>query len=516
MKHLRLISLLIAATPLGAAEPLSADLAAGLATIQSPDIAAHIERLAADEFEGRGPGTRGEALTIQYLEQQFRRFGLPPGNPDGTYFQAVPLVGYRAVPRIRIESRGKVLDLRFPEDFVHDVPALRSSASVKNAGVVFAGHGITAPEYGWDDYKGLDVRGKLVILKSGEPEDPVFKGEMRTYFSTRDFKFELAAAKGAAGVLIITDPEKSKTFSVFQTFARMEGAAIPNRRGQNEPLVQGFITAQAAQRVRELVDARAEISVKSQLRKYVSRNVVARIEGSDPALKDEYLVYSAHWDHLGKDTTLTGDQIYNGAIDDAAGTAQMLEIARAFAAMKRKPKRSILFLATTAEEKGYLGSWYYVQHPLYPLARTVANINLDGGNVWGLTSDLISTGYGLSTLDEDLDAAATMQGRQFVKQAIDDGALYFASDQISFARSGVPAAFPFSGSDYVGKPKGYGDEKWNSYSTDGYHKVGDEVKPDWDYTGAVEDARWLMIAGSLIADREKRPEWKSGSEFSRK
>jgi hypothetical protein len=438
--------------------------------------------------------------------------------------------------------------LNFPDDFVHDFPALRPSASIRNAGVVFAGYGIVAPAFGWNDYRDIDVRNKLVIVLSGEPSRPTgteskeldpasFKGEMRTWHSTRESKFDIAASKGAAGILIVTDPQASKTFSLFQTFSKMEGAALKPLSNRTPTLISGLMTVDAARRVLTLAGAnfdelrtsaslsdshkmhsslRADITVTSTLRDVLSRNVVALVEGSDAKLKHEYVIYSAHWDHLGRDTHLKGDQIYNGAIDNAAGTSQLLEVARAFSAMPSKPRRSILFIATTAEEKGYLGSRYYAQHPLYPIAKTIANINLDGGNVWGLTSDLITTGFGLSTLDDTLAAAAILQGRKFVEEPIDDGGLYFSSDQIEFAKIGIPAAFPFSGSEYVGKSKDYAEEKWSGYSKDDYHQVSDQMKTDWDLTGAAEDAKWLMIAGALVANSEQPPEWKPGSEFSRR
>ena len=515
----------LSATPLFAADPPA-----------SQRIANDIARLASDEFEGRAPGTRGEDLTVEYLVDQFRRAGLAPGNPDGSYLQRVPIIGYRSVPRIEIEAGGKPIPFAFLDDFVHDTTMLRERATAGNAGVVFAGYGIVAPMYQWDDYAGVDVRGKLVIVLGGEP--PVsFKGETRTYFSSRDSKFATAAARGAAGILIVSDPEKSHTYAVFQTFAKMEGAALEPAPRAKQTLISGLVTIGAARRLFHeagldfdqlktaadrpgaravMLKAKANISITSQLRRFVSHNVVARVAGSDPRLAAEHVIYSAHWDHLGRDPTLSGDQIYNGAIDDAAGTAQMLEIARTFAALTKKPKRSVLFIATTAEEKGYLGSRYYAQHPLVPIADTVANINLDGGNVWGVTSDLITTGYGLSTLDESLAAAARQQGRTFIEEAIDDGALYFASDQVEFAKVGIPAAFPFSGNQYVGQPKDYGDQKWGAYSSTDYHQVTDEVRPDWDYSGVVKDAEWLQMAGMLVADAPERPQWKSGSEFSRR
>jgi Zn-dependent M28 family amino/carboxypeptidase len=516
-----LLAGLLSATLFGAEPPAS----------MAPNIEAHLEQLASDEFEGRAPGTRGETLTINYLAEQFKRAGAAPGNPDGTYFQKVPLVGYTSVPKIEVEAGGQTTELKFLEDFVHDTVALRTAVSVKHAGIVFAGHGIVAPAWGWDDYKNLDVRNKLVIVLSGEPKstDPgFFKGDTRTWYSSRSFKFDLAESKGAAGILVVTDPSKSDTFSIFQTFAKMEGCALSPSGAKSPTLIAGLITTQAARRLLQLggldLDSAkpgalpgvtAGISVRSRLRPFVSHNVVARVAGTDPLLKDEYVVYTAHWDHLGKDPTLTGDPIYNGAIDDGVGTAQLLEIARGFAASKG-PRRSILFMATTAEEKGYLGSRHYARRPLYPIAKTVANFNLDGGNVWGVTADVTSSGYGLSTLDESLAQAARQQGRKFIEESLDDNGLYFASDQIEFARVGVPAVFPFSGFEYVGKPKEYGEQKWSAFSSNDYHKPSDEVRPDWDYSGAALDAQWLRIAGELVANADQRPEWKSASEFARR
>jgi Zn-dependent M28 family amino/carboxypeptidase len=528
----------------GQGAPLTPALVVALDGIRAERLMAHLTTLASDAFEGRGPGTRGETRTVDYLVEQFRLAGLQPGNPDGTYVQRVPLVGYTSVPEIQIEAAGVRTSLTFLDDFVHDYPALRSSVSATRAGIVFAGYGIVAPEYGWDDYEAVDVRHKLVIVLSGEPSRPsttdapaaaFFRGDARTYYSTRDFKFDLAAKKGAAGILVVYDPETAKTYSLFQTFAKMEGFGLASRPAR-ATVLSGLMTIGAARRVAALagrdfdrlaagaqqpgahavvLNATANIAVKSTIRQSVSSNVVARVEGSDPLLKDEYVVYSAHWDHLGTDPTLAGDRIYNGAIDNAAGTAQLLEIARGFAMLQRKPRRSMLFIAVTAEEKGYLGSRFYAQHPLFPISKTIANINLDGGNVWGLTSDLITAGYGRSTLDEALGEAARLQGRTFVSEDLADGGLYFASDQIEFAKVGIPAAFPFSGTTYVGKPKEFGDARWNAYSENDYHKVTDDVRPDWDLSGAAEDARWLLIAGYNVADASTRPEWKRGSEFKR-
>ena len=516
--------------------------------IQGERILNHTKTLASVKFEGRSPGTIGEQLTTQYLSREFRLAGLQPGNPNGTFFQAVPLVGFKTTPQIVLSIGGKAMPLKFTEDFVHDVPRLRPNLRAEIADVIFAGYGIVAPKYGWDDYKHIDVKNKLVILLSGEPSRPditdekksdaaFFRGETRTYSSTREAKYEEARKRGAAGILVITDPDKSETFSIFKTFAQMEGMALKSSASQYSPAIAGLITKQAFDRMAvfaglnpsELeksaqtsefkaisLKTTGEISVTSKIRNFTSRNVVARVEGSDPKLKNEYVIYSAHWDHLGRDTSLVGDQIYNGASDNAAGTAQLLEIARGFAMTKPRPRRSILFIATTGEEKGFLGSRFYAQNPLYPIAKSVAAINLDACNPFGLTKDLASAGFGNSTLDDTLATAAEMQGRTFLKESLDgNGAYYFASDQIEFARVGIPAVFPLNGNDYVGKPSGYGEKMWNDFGKNRYHQVGDEVMPDWDMAGAVEDARWMMIAGYLVANEPNRPMWLVGSEFKR-
>lgn len=522
------------------------ELKFALESISGGEILAHIKVLASDEYEGRAPGTIAETKTVEYLVEQFKRSGLKPGNPNGTYVQDVPLVGFQTRPQIELTVKGVNVPINYHEDFVHETPLLHPEVSVKNLDAVFAGYGIIAPEYGWDDYKGIDVRNKLVVVLGGEPSiadknDPaksdkaMFKGDLRTYYATRESKYEIARQKKAAAILVITDPEKQSTFSIFQTFARMEGLALKPKPSVKSPLaLTGLITINAVRRMFAAdgknfdeiqkaaqnkkfkavsVNAAANISIKSKIRELKSRNVVARIEGSDPKLKNEFIIYSAHWDHLGRDQNLSGDQIYNGAIDNAAGTAQLLEIAAAFAGLDKKPKRSILFIATTAEEKGYLGSRYYILNPLYPLAKTVANINLDACNVWGKTKDLASTGYGNSTLDEVLEKAAKMQGRTFLKGSLDNGGLYFGSDQIEFAKAGIPAVFPWSGFEYADKPADFGDEKWKKYGEKDYHQVTDEVEADWDLSGGAEDAKWLMIAGYLIAQEPVRPKWLNDSEF---
>lgn len=516
------------------------------AEISAKQLMTHVRELASDRFEGRGPTTKGEELTVAYLIRQLKGAGLMPGNPDGTYVQDVPLVGYRSQPNLTFTVRGKTLPMQFPDDFIHEFPRLTTHAEAIAAPVIFGGYGIVAPEFGWDDYKGTDVAGKVVLLMGGEPSRPdkknpknldskFFRGEMRTRYSGRDYKAECLRMKGAAGVVFLASAESPKSFNIYKTFAVMEGLDFPDEASNKHKLVTtGVLHPRAAEQVFRAagldlndlklkakaptfrpvaLQATADLKIETSLRPTSSQNVVGIVRGSDPKLRNEYVVISAHWDHLGKDPNLKGDQIYNGAIDDGIGVSQLLEMARSFQKLKVKPKRSILFILTTAEEKGWLGSKYYVQHPLYPLKQHVANINLDGGNAWGRTRDLMVSGYGLSTLDAILGQAAKEQGRKFQQESIDDDGLYFGSDQIEFARGGIPAVFPFSGFDYIGKPKDFGDQKWSHYGEHDYHQVSDEIKPDWDLSGAAEDARWMAIAAYKVANNGKRPHWLPGAEL---
>lgn len=540
----------LAAAAIAAAEVTSIldTLQPALQRIGGDRILHHVQVLASDDFEGRAPGTRGEQLTRDYIAREFERAGLEPGNANGTYFQGVPLVGYRSIPRISVVAGGKPIELGFPTDFVHDAVRLEPRVGIVAHGVIFAGYGIVAPQFGWDDYGDVDVTDKLVIVLSGEPERPLagepeapdpffFRGDTRTYYATREHKYDAARRRGAAGILVVTDPEKSKTFSIFSTFAKLEGKSLSPPPGEHSLAIAGLLTAQAMRRICDAASvnfddleqsartagfrarplgSEARIDIDSKLRSFQSANVVARLTGSDPASAGEYVVFTAHWDHLGTNPALVGDRIFNGASDNAMGVAQLIEISRGFAALKQRPKRSLLFMATTGEESGFLGAKYYVAHPLVLLASTVAEFNLDAGNPFGLTRDLGSAGYGNSTLDEVLAEAARLQGRTFLTESLDgSGSYYFASDQVAFAMAGVPAAFPWSGSDYVGKPAGFGDKAWEDYGDHRYHQVSDEIMPNWDMAGAVEDARWLLIAGYFAANAPARPSWKPGVEFGR-
>jgi Zn-dependent M28 family amino/carboxypeptidase len=521
---------------------------AALAGVSGEEILRHIRTLASDEFEGRAPGSRGEELTVKYLTEQFRRLGLKPGNPDGTYVQAVPLVGQTAQSSAHFVARGKRIDLKSPDDYVAVTRRVVPEVAVEDSDVVFVGYGVVAPEYGWDDYKGVDVKGKTVVMLINDPPVPdpaatsgldekTFKGIAMTYYGRWTYKYEIAAEKGAAAAVIVheTGPAGYPYTTVVSGWGGENFDIEAPDRNMGRVAVESWVTLE---RARELfaasgldfdslkgaaatrdfrpvaLDAKVSFRLSVKSRAVRSRNVVARLEGSDPRLSNEYVVYSAHWDAFGRDGGLKGDQIRNGALDNGSGVAEMLEIARAFTRMDRPPKRSILFLAVTAEESGLLGAKFYAQNPLYPLERTLADINMDMMNLWGRTKSVVSIGYGNTTLEDLLAEVAAAQGKVVKPDPEPEKGFFYRSDHLEFVKRGVPAlTFLHSGADYVGKPDDYGPRKRREYTERDYHKPSDEVKPDWDMAGAVDDVRLLFQVGLRVAEGDKYPEWKPGTEF---
>ena len=529
-----------------------ADAKAAIESIKSDELLSHIKTLASDEFEGRAPGTKGEELTVNYLTGQFKKLGLKPGNPDGSYIQNVPLAGFTPQPTMSFKAGGKQMALDYSTDYIARSLRYAPEAKVENSDLVFVGYGVVAPEYGWDDYKGVDVKGKTIVFLINDPaipgppdskdpnklDDKLFKGKAMTYYGRWTYKFEIASEKGAAAAIIVHETGPAGYPFVALASWRQESFDIRTPdKNMNRVAVESWITdvkarelfAAAGQNFDALkkaassrdfkpvpLKATANITIKTALREVDSRNVVAKIEGSDPKLKDEYIVYTAHWDHMGRDEKLKGDQIFNGALDNASGTSALLEIAEAYTKLPAPPKRSILFLAVTAEEKGLLGAKYYAANPLYPLERTLANINMDGLNQWGRTKDIGIIGYGNSTLDDLLAEAAATQGRTVKPDAEPEKGFFYRSDHFEFAKQGVPALNPDSGTDFTGKPADYGMKKRDEYTTNDYHKASDEVKPDWDLAGAIEDLQLLFQVGYRVAAAQQWPEWKPGTEFKAK
>jgi len=527
------LALALGACAAGDRAGVPAEVRSALEGVTSDRLMEHITILASDEFEGRAPGTVGEELTVEYLEEQFRSLGLAPGNPDGTYIQEVPLVGITTKSEATFRVGGKAFSPRPLEDYVAVTRRVQPQVDLRGSELVFVGYGIIAPEYDWDDYKGADLSGKTLVMLVNDPD---FRGEAMTYYGRWTYKYEIAAELGASGAIIVheTGPAGYPWEVVTGSWGSENFDIRPEDGNMGRAAVESWITLDFARELfaaaghdfddlKEAATSRdfepvplngtADFSLRNTLREVDSRNVLAKVEGSDPELKDEYIIYTAHWDHLGKDESLEGDQIYNGAADNASGTAALLEMARAYAALPEAPDRSILFLAVTAEEQGLLGSKYYASSPLYPLEKTLANINMDVMNQWGRTRDIVIVGYGNSTLDDLLESEARAQGRVIVPDPEPEKGFFYRSDHFEFAKQGVPALYIDSGIEFIGKPEGYGEQKRAEYTENDYHKPSDEIKPDWDLSGAVEDTQLLFMVGYRIAMGEHYPEWNPGTEF---
>src|SRR5258708_510568 len=538
--RLLLVSLLGPATLAFASDPAPA--------LTASRILEHVRVLSSDEFEGRAPGSLGEDKTVAYLVDEFKKLGLAPGNPDGTCLQNVPLVGFTSAPTLTFTVDGRTLPMENINEFVGRSSRLVPHVAAKDTEIVFVGYGVVAPEYGWDDYKGVDVRGKTLIMLINDPPvidpatgqlDPkVFGGRAMTYYGRWTYKYEIAAARGAIACLIVHEPGPAGyPFAVIAGSGNRENFEISTPdRNAGHVAMEGWLTLDAARKFftasgkdydvlkaaaarRDFrpvaLGAKASFTVDNTLRNVASKNVAALLPGSDPKLRNEYLVYTAHWDHLGRDSRLKGDQIFHGAADNAAGVAVLLELARAFTALPagQRPKRSILFLSVTAEEKGLLGSRYYAQDPLCPLNKTLANINMDGANQFGPTSDMATVGFGASTLDDIGIAVATAQGRKMEPEAHPERGSYYRSDHFEFAKVGVPSYYPKPGKLFIGQPADFGEKLQADYIANVYHKVTDVIKPGWTFEGAAQDLEFLLQVGLRVANGDTWPEWKPGNEF---
>jgi Zn-dependent M28 family amino/carboxypeptidase len=543
-----------APTPAGGTPITSKSRGTPVSAMPKIDPAAILERtkaLSADAFEGRAPGTKGEALTVKYLEAEFKKLGLQPGNSDGTFVQKVPLVGITGTNSqpLTITNGSQKQTFAWADDVVAWSKHVADTAAIRDSDLIFAGYGVTAPEFNWDDFKDVDVKGKTIIVFVNDPQVPdasdpskldpkLFNGKAMTYYGRWTYKFEEGARRGAAGILIVHEEKPAGyPFSVVQGNLREKFDLVTPDKNMGRASIEAWITLNAAKKIFAMagqdfdalkkqslardfrpvpLNLKASLAIRNKMRTIDSQNVLGKIEGSDPARRDQYVVYSAHWDHLGVGAPVKGDKIYNGALDNASGVASLLEIARAFTTVDPKPKRSILILMVTAEEQGLLGSQYYSVTPVYPLAKTVANINIDGVNQWGRTSDITVVGMGASDLDDYLRDAAAEQGRTLRPDPEPEKGFYYRSDHFNFAKQGVPALYTDTGVAYIGKPPEYSQQKRDEYTDNDYHAPSDEVKPDWDLSGAVEDAQLLFAVGYRVANADKYPEWKAGNEFRAK
>lgn len=498
-----------------------------------------IRFLSDDLLEGRAPASRGDRLARLYVESEFRALGLRPGGPGGSFAQPFEMVGVTSRPPAewRFDGPRGSLALRFGEQFIATNGRQDPQASLEAAEVVFVGYGIEAPEFRWDDFKGEDVAGKVLLVLNNDPDwDPsLFAGVRRLYYGRWDYKYQTAASRGAAGAIIVhTTPSAGYPWQVVRSSWTGEQFELPSS-GEPRLAVQGWVTEEAAARLaalgghdlsRLVASARSRdfrpvglgvetsISIPAALRRVETANVLGLLPGRDPRLSREAVIFTAHHDHLGVgEPDATGDRIYNGARDNAAGVAQLLAVARAFAALPEPPRRSVLFISVAAEEQGLLGSAYYAAHPTFPAGRIAAVVNFDGGNIWGRTRDLALVGRGKSSLDAVAEAAAVRQGRRIVEEAFPDRGHYYRSDQFSFAKIGVPGLYFDEGTEVIGKPHGWGREQQDAWVEAHYHRPSDEISPEWDLEGMVEDARVAFIAGLALAEADAMPAWTPGDEF---
>jgi len=519
------------------AAPPARTSAAAERVIRADAIRSHVRFLASDLLEGRGPGTRGDALAEAYVASQLEALGLRPAGSEGFLqpFDIVGVDGHAATVQFA-HGTGSVV-LRHPDEIIAVAGDDAAHTGVEGAELVFVGYGIRAPEYGWDDFKGEDLRGKVLLILNSDPEDDpaLFGGKTRLWYGRWDYKYEMAAKVGAAGAIILHTPHSAGyPWQVVRTSWTGPQFSLPTA-ARRVPL-RGWITEEACRRLLALGDATLEelqrladrrdfhpvrlgVGVTTGFDNRVERtrtaNVLALLPGGDPQLSSEVVLYTAHHDHLGvrTDAPPGEDAIYNGAEDNASGVALMLEVARAYTALPGAPRRSVLFAAVAAEEQGLLGSEYLARHPPVPLGRIAVDINIDGANVFGRTRDVTVIGLGKTDLDVTLAALARAQGRVLRGDQLPDRGYFYRSDQFSFARVGVPSAYFESGLDYRGRPPGWGREKREAWEETRYHQPSDELTADWDLSGAVEDARLQFALGYSVAQATPLPGWTRGDEF---
>ena len=508
-----------------------------LVEVNQTTIGKHIDRLASDEFLGRKPFTEGEVKTLNYLKAEFEKLGLLPGNGD-SFFQDVPMVEITGVPSENMVITGKngSINLASLKDFVATTNKVVTDISLENSELVFAGYGIVAPEYGWNDYEGIDWKGKTAVVLINDPgfksgDSTLFKGNEMTYYGRWTYKYEEAARQGAAGLIIIHDTEPaSYGWNVIES--GWSGAKLIVESDVPLLNVESWISSESAKIVFDTsamkgqdfksiarekgfkpipLDLKVSVEIKNQIKKDVSKNVVALIPGTDR--KDQFIIYSAHWDHFGVGKAIEGDSIYNGAVDNASGTAGLLAIAEAFK-KSNTAKRSIVFMALTGEEQGLLGSAYYAEYPIFNPKKTVANINIDALDSPGKMKDLTITGYGQSEMDEYAKEAATKQNRYIIPDPEAEKGYFFRSDHFNFAKIGIPALYAsgsYEGFDKsIDEIKAYNDD----YRINKYHQPSDEYNPETtELSGVQLDLELLFNVGLKLSNEDYFPKWYNGSEF---
>jgi Zn-dependent M28 family amino/carboxypeptidase len=520
---------------------------ASAATAQEPAarfdataLRAHVAKLADDAMQGRGPGTAGDRMARDYIAAQLRAAGCEPAAGGGAWDQKVSILGITTAVTKPLTARGKNGDAAFaaPDDYTAVAGNADAATAWQEAELVFVGYGIHAPDQQWDDFGSADVRGKVLLVMNDDPaDDPArFAGKSRLYYGRWTYKYEEAARRGAIGALVIhTPPSAGYPFQVVQANHGRENFWLPFRAGEPTLGIRSWITEDGAKKLCGLgghdLDALTaaakkggqapvplgvtlSLAVQNTVRSIESGNVVGVMRGSDAKLRDEYVVVTAHWDHLGVGKPRNDDAIYNGAVDNATGCAGMLELARAWSALPQRPRRSVLFVAVTAEESGLLGSQYFATHPTVPKEAMVANFNVDGLNVWGLTHDIEFIGHGKNSLTALAEAVAKERGRRIEPDSNPDLGLFYRSDHFNFARIGVPAAYFKAGKDFLDRPEDRRRMK-NSYTTVHYHQPSDELADWWKLDGAVADLEVLLECMLRTANADARPTWTPGDEFAK-
>ena len=509
-------------------------------TFNKDSLKRHIKILASDSFMGRKPFTIGEDRAVEYMKSNFTRLGAEPGNGN-SYIQEVPLVSIslHAQPTMKVQGDKGNLELKELDDYVITTQRTDSVLSLNNDEVVFAGYGVVAPEYNWNDYAGIDVKGKVVMVLVNDPgfnagDTTLFKGRTMTYYGRWTYKYEEAARQGAKACLIVHNTKAaSYPFHVVQNSHGGSNLYLDSRGSKEYHCTfDGWLTTDATKKILAAAGKDTTLLATADKRGFKasslgiklstsakvttvykkSKNVIAKITGAKHP--DEYIVYTAHWDHLGVGKPdEKGDSIYNGALDNGSGSAALLEMARAFKSMKEKPDRTILFLSVTAEEQGLLGSLYYAEHPIYPLNKTIAEINMDGVNAYGKRKDVSITGQGQSNLETMFVEAAKAQGRYLAPESRPEAGGYFRSDHFNFAKHGVPALNSGEGTDDVKGGKKEAERLDNEYTSKHYHQPSDEYDENWTFEGGLDDLRLLFNVGKRLAYGAEWPEWNNGSEF---
>jgi Zn-dependent M28 family amino/carboxypeptidase len=507
--------------------------------IQGDFMRGIVAEISDDRYEGRGPGTSGDEAARRYLAEQLAALGLQPGAEDGSWEQPFDLVGVNSSqPKTwTFNAEDESLVLKQWDQFIVGSGVQEERAVIADAELVFVGYGIQAPEYDWDDYKGADLEGKILLMMNNDPDwDPeLFGGETRLWYGRWDYKYLSAALQGAAGAIIIhTAPSAGYPFQVVQTSWTGVQFELPAGDEPRSP-INAWVTEDSARdlvrmagldldELREAAFNRdfkpvplgitTSIDMKVDLQRVQSANVLGLIPGSDPDLRDEAVIYTAHHDHLGIGTPNDdGDTIYNGALDNASGVAQILAIAKAIKALPAAPRRSVLIALVGAEEQGLLGSEYYAANPTFAPGKIAANLNYDGGNIWGHTHDVTFVGLGKSSIDKIMAMIAKEQGRVVKPDQFADKGYFYRSDQFSFAKIGVPAMYLDTGTDFIDRPPGWGRQQQDHYTEVNYHQPSDEYDPSWNFDGMVEDALLGYWTGLAIANADEMPTWNAGDEF---